>query len=56
MIRIHRTEIHHVIIKLDTITIKTIDGVEYVLDISDFQEYEKRLKIKQNFERQQNWA
>ena len=51
MITIPLTEIQNVFIKLDTITIQTIDSIEYVLDISDFQEYEKRLKIKQNFER-----
>jgi hypothetical protein len=32
------------------IIIKTIDEIQYFLDISDFKEYEKRLKIKNYFE------
>lgn len=53
---IPRDQIRSINIHLDTIEIVDKSGKNFSLDISDFDKYEDRLKIKSNFERENNSA
>ncbi len=44
-------DIKNIEIKLDIITIESIDQQKFILDISDFDKYESRIRIKSNFEK-----
>ena len=53
--KVQRDQIEIVNIHLETIEIITKTNEKFLLDISDFDKYEDRLKIKNNFEIEKNF-
>ena len=53
---IQRNQVESIIIHLNTIEVINKANEKFLLDISDFDKYEDRLKIKDNFEREKNYA
>jgi hypothetical protein len=53
---IQRNLVDSVNIHLDTIEVIDKTNQKFLLDISDFDKYEDRLKIKDNFEKEKNYA
>ncbi len=53
---IQRNQIDTINIHLDTVEVIDMSNQKFLLDISDFDKYEDRLKIKDNFEKEKNYA
>ena len=53
---IQRNQVDTINIHLDTVEVIDKANQKFILDISDFDKYEDRLKIKDNFEKEKNYA